>query len=141
MSLLPLSIARALHLSPAETTRLQGESPVTALPWVPTLACLGALAAGMCWPTGAQSAGPWVWVVALVVLGMPHGAADWAVHQAAAGHEHRRGGLIGFIPYLLWMALCAVLLWLLPVWTCLAFFALTALHFGLEDIDSAQPEK
>jgi len=141
MSLLPLSIARALHLSPAETTRLQGESPVTALPWVPTLACLAALSAGVFWPAWAQSAGPWVWVVALVVLGMPHGAADWAVHQAAAKRDHRRGGLIGFTPYLLWMAACGALLWLLPVWACVAFFALTALHFGLEDVDSTKPKR
>ena len=72
-------------------------------------------------------------VVALIVLGMPHGGADWAV---AARLSHRSGfiaQLWGFVPYLLMMAGCLLALLLVPGVTVLAFLALTVFHFGMAD--------
>jgi Brp/Blh family beta-carotene 15,15'-monooxygenase len=75
----------------------------------------------------------WPFVVALVLMGMPHGAADWAV---AARLRHRSGFIqqsLGFVPYLLMMLACLAALLLAPGISALAFLAMTVFHFGMAD--------
>lgn len=77
------------------------------------------------------SAGAWIWVVALFVLGMPHGAYDLAAMQRLTGRRARTGLLFGV--YTLVMAACTVLFLAAPVWSLIAFFLLSAHHFGISD--------
>jgi Brp/Blh family beta-carotene 15,15'-monooxygenase len=77
------------------------------------------------------NAGSWIWVVALFILGMPHGAYDLAAMQRLTGSRARTGLLFGV--YSLVMAACVVLFLAAPVWSLIAFFLLSAHHFGISD--------
>lgn len=84
--------------------------------------------------------GPWAawpWLLALLVFGMPHGAADWKVHQADRRRRGKEAGLRSFVPYLLWMLGATLALHFLPLLTIAAFFVLTAVHFGMADATHA----
>ena len=78
-------------------------------------------------------AAPWPFAVALLLLGMPHGAADWEV----AARLHARRGfasrLRGFTGYLLMMAGCTAFLMWQPGIATLLFLLLTVFHFGMAD--------
>ncbi|MEM6392474.1 MAG: Brp/Blh family beta-carotene 15,15'-dioxygenase [Planctomycetota bacterium] len=108
----------------------------------PVLACMAALLVGLALTHTAVAApwGPltaWPWIVALLVFGMPHGAADWAVHQAERRHRGRSLGLPSFTGYLLVMAIAAAALAFAPILTVTGFFVLTAFHFGMADATHA----
>lgn len=77
------------------------------------------------------SAGAWIWAVALFVVGMPHGAYDFAAMLRLEGSRTRAGLLFG--AYSLLMAGCALLFLVAPVWSLVAFFLLSAHHFGVSD--------
>ncbi len=101
-----------------------------ALPWA-ILAVAGA--AALLDPALTATAAPWPFVVALIVFGMPHGAADWTV---AARLSHARGfgaRLGGFWGYLAMMAASLALIMWQPGVSALLFLALTVFHFGMAD--------
>ncbi|MEM6750320.1 MAG: Brp/Blh family beta-carotene 15,15'-dioxygenase [Planctomycetota bacterium] len=110
----------------------------------PTVACLASVGlwsvAGFGGGLSVEMTGVWAaapWLVALLVFGMPHGAADWAVHAARLCDQSIRVKLYGFAPYLAYMGVSAFCLWVLPVVTIAAFFVLTAVHFGMADVNHA----
>ena len=72
-----------------------------AFPWAVLLA---AAAAGLFEPDWTAAAAPWPFVIALVVFGMPHGAADWAVAARPSGRMGFGTRLAGFAGYLALMA-------------------------------------
>ena len=59
-----------------------------------------ALALGAADPALTARAAPWPFIVALVVFGMPHGAADWTVAARLANRNDLRTRLFGFSGYL-----------------------------------------
>ncbi|MEO1009063.1 MAG: beta-carotene 15,15'-dioxygenase, Brp/Blh family [Planctomycetota bacterium] len=75
-------------------------------------------------------AGSWVWVMALVVAGMPHGAYDLAEMQRRWG---LRGAMRSFVPYAAAFVSCGLAFVVAPVVVLLAFLVLTMVHFGLSD--------
>ncbi|MEM8494544.1 MAG: Brp/Blh family beta-carotene 15,15'-dioxygenase [Planctomycetota bacterium] len=112
--------------------------------WGFALACAVALGVGIALnPLGVTSTtgwGPWTawpWLLALLVFGMPHGAADWKVHRADRRRRGQDAGLRSFVPYLLWMLCASIALYFLPLVTIAAFFVLTAVHFGMADATHA----
>ncbi|MEM6332343.1 MAG: Brp/Blh family beta-carotene 15,15'-dioxygenase [Planctomycetota bacterium] len=101
-------------------------------PWV--LAWLaGAAIACVVFPGVAESWHAWPFVVALLLFGMPHGAADWVVLARIRQTAGPLGTLAAFVPYCGWIALSAAVLFVAPVWGVLVFLALTVIHFGMAD--------
>ncbi|MFM8783908.1 MAG: Brp/Blh family beta-carotene 15,15'-dioxygenase [Phycisphaerales bacterium] len=101
-----------------------------ALPWV--MIALAA-AAGILAPGWTAVAAPWPFVVALVVFGMPHGAADWVVAARVSGRAGTASRLAGFVGYLgLMVASIAAIMWQ-PGASALLFLLLTVFHFGMAD--------
>jgi len=84
-------------------------------------------------PRVAESLSAWPFVVGLVVFGMPHGAADWAV---LARLERTRGPgstLVAFLPYMAWVGASVAVICLAPAVATALFLGLTIVHFGLAD--------
>ena len=100
------------------------------MPWA-VLAC-GVLLA-LASPGFTAAAAPWPFLVALVVFGMPHGAADWAVAARLGGRGGFLDRLVGFSWYLALMAACTLLVAWQPGVATLLFLALTVFHFGMAD--------
>jgi Brp/Blh family beta-carotene 15,15'-monooxygenase len=108
---------------------------------LPLAAILAALAVGWAWPGLARVMGPWVFIASAFVLGLPHGALDWAIH---ARREAQRGVhglrlLRSFLPYVGVMAVCAGALLVAPSVTLLLFLGLAAWHFGIVDARALLP--
>jgi len=75
--------------------------------------------------------GAFLWALALVFLGMPHGACDLAaMRDRAAGWQ---GTLAAMARYTLVLLACALAFWAAPTPTLLAFLVLTMVHFGRSD--------
>ncbi len=73
----------------------------------------------------------WLWVLSLVVVGMPHGAYDLAVFLRTS--RSKSHAALRFGGYTLVMVACIAALMLFPVPTAVAFLLLAAHHFGLGD--------
>lgn len=101
-----------------------------AVPWA-VLGC-GVLLAVVA-PGFTATAAPWPFMVALLVFGMPHGAADWAVAARLGGRRGFVDRLRGFWWYLAMMAACTLFLAWQPGVATLLFLALTVFHFGMAD--------
>jgi len=101
-----------------------------ALPWG-FLAAGGAVA--LLDPALTSTAAPWPFVVALVVFGMPHGAADWTVAAKLSRARGFGARLRGFWGYLAMMAASLALVMWQPGVSALLFLALTVFHFGMAD--------
>lgn len=117
------------HRLPAATGRVSWFGART-VPWTMLgLACtVGVLA-----PDLTERLAPWPFVIALIVFGMPHGAADWTVAARLFGRTGFFTRLIGFSGYLLLMAGSLALLAWQPGTTSLLFLLLTVFHFGMAD--------
>ena len=117
------------HRLPAATGRVSWFGART-VPWTMLgLACtVGVLA-----PDLTERLAPWPFVIALVVFGMPHGAADWTVAARLFGRTGFFTRLIGFSGYLLLMAGSMALVAWQPGITSLLFLVLTVFHFGMAD--------
>lgn len=73
-----------------------------------------------------------LFLIGIVVLGVPHGAADILVEQKQHGQAFRPArSLIGYVSRLLAFAL---LLWLFPVVGAALFLIFSAYHFGETDL-------
>ena len=101
-----------------------------ALPW---LVLAAALALGAADPALTARAAPWPFIVALVVFGMPHGAADWTVAARLAKRNGFLARLFGFSGYLALMALGLGLIAWQPGAAAMLFLLLTMFHFGMAD--------
>ncbi|MEM9883788.1 MAG: Brp/Blh family beta-carotene 15,15'-dioxygenase [Planctomycetota bacterium] len=102
--------------------------------WWPTTVCVAATALVFLFPGVAERLIAWPWLVALFVIGMPHGALDYVVHQRLRASSGQRTGPATFAGYLAVMGVSALVLWAAPLAAVLLFFGLTAWHFGLADV-------
>ncbi len=122
------------HRLPAATGRVSWFGART-VPWTMLgLACTVSFLA----PDLTERLAPWPFVIALVVFGMPHGAADWTVAARLFGRTGFFTRLIGFSGYLLLMAGSLALLAWQPGITSLLFLLLTVFHFGMTDAESVR---
>jgi Brp/Blh family beta-carotene 15,15'-monooxygenase len=104
---------------------------------VPLAAAVAAVAASIALgPAWSARAGPWPWVVALVAVGLPHGAADLAVSRRFLG---RAGTIAGFAVYAVVVAAVAAVFAAAPVVTIVIFLALSVWHFGAAHADGQSP--
>lgn len=114
----PLNSARALWSGPR------------ALPWA--MLMIGC-AIGIIAPEITKRFAAWPFVLALLIFGMPHGAADWVVQARLAGEKIFARQLVGFADYFgLMLASTLFLVWQPGVFA-LFFFGLTIFHFGMAD--------
>jgi Brp/Blh family beta-carotene 15,15'-monooxygenase len=92
-------------------------------------------------PRITAEAAPWPFLVALVVFGMPHGAADWEVAARLAGRHGFVRRVAGFTWYLAMMLACAALLAWQPGISALLFLLLTVFHFGMADATAVRADE
>jgi len=86
-------------------------------------------------PDWTEKAGPWVWIVSLVFVGLPHGAADFTIGRLLAGGSIR-DLVLGSLFYLGGMACVAAAFALAPVATILLFSLVSIWHFGIGHRDT-----
>ncbi len=104
------------------------DAPLAILAVAATLA----MVAGPVW---TEAAGPWIWIASLVVVGLPHGAADFTLGRFLAGGS-LRGLVLGGLLYLAGMACVAAAFALAPVATILLFSLVSIWHFGIGHRDA-----
>ncbi len=108
-----------------------------ALPW----AVVGAAAtAGAIDPAWTANAAPWPFVIALLMFGMPHGAADWTVAARLSGRVGLVPRVLGFGWYLAMMAGSLALIAWQPGVSGLLFLLLTVFHFGMADATAVRAD-
>ena len=119
---------------PTESTRFFRATVFTAAP----LACLAAAAAAgiACGPAWSEAAAIWPWLVSLVVVGLPHGAADWAVTRQTCPVGTCRWMAAA---YFAGMALVLAAFMILPVPVVALFAAVSIWHFGMAHADGQTP--
>jgi len=105
-------------------------SSARTLPWCVLVS--GAVA-GLTAPAWTSTVAAYPFVIALLLFGMPHGAADWTVAARLSNRTGLAARLSGFTGYLLLMAASlAVMMWQ-PGIAALLFLLLTVFHFGMAD--------
>ena len=114
----PLNSARALWSGPR------------ALPWA--MLMIGC-AIGIIAPEITKRFAAWPFALALLIFGMPHGAADWVVQARLTGEKIFTRQLVGFADYLGLMLACSLFLVWQPGVFALFFLGLTIFHFGMAD--------
>ena len=90
-------------------------------------------ALGIIAPEITKKFAAWPFVLALLIFGMPHGAADWVVQARLAGEKIFTRQLVGFADYLWLMLACSLYLVWQPGVFALLFLGLTIFHFGMAD--------
>lgn len=101
-----------------------------ALPWA--MLMIGC-AIGIIAPEITKRFAAWPFVLALLIFGMPHGAADWMVQARLTGEKVFARQLVGFADYLGLMLACTLFLVWQPGVFALFFLGLTIFHFGMAD--------
>lgn len=86
-------------------------------------------------PDWTEAAGPWVWIVSLVFVGLPHGAADFTLGRFLAAGSIR-DLVLGSLSYLGGMACVTAAFMLAPVATILLFSLVSIWHFGIGHRDT-----
>lgn len=77
----------------------------------------------------------------ILVLGVPHGAADMMVASSNKKHESRRFSMLIFLSiYLFRLFLFAAILWFFPITGNLLFILFAAYHFGETDLHQFKTE-
>ena len=77
----------------------------------------------------------------ILVLGVPHGAADMMVASSNKKHENERFSIIIFLTaYLFRLFLFAAVLWFFPITGNLLFILFAAYHFGETDLHQFKTE-
>jgi len=92
-----------------------------------------AAVAGADW---SMALGPLPWVVSLVLVGLPHGAADLATSRRAL---HGRPLVAIWLGYVATMVAVAAGFAAAPVAVIVAFVAVSCWHFGAADVDADEP--
>ena len=108
-----------------------------AFPWA---MLAGAATLGLLAPAATAAAAPWPFAVALLVFGMPHGAADWAVAARLSPRPGIAGRLAGFTWYLVLMAASLAAIMWQPGVSALLFLLLTVFHFGMADATAVRAD-
>ncbi len=74
-----------------------------------------------------------LWVIALVIIGMPHGAFDLAVIRDQVSSQGVRAAAMTAVIYTMLTAVAAACFVFLPAATVVVFLLLSAHHFGVSD--------
>lgn len=83
----------------------------------------------------------YAFLAGILILGVPHGAADMMVAASSAEHRNARFSMIVFLAiYLFRLFLFAALLWFFPVAGNLLFIVFAAYHFGETDLHQFKTE-
>jgi Brp/Blh family beta-carotene 15,15'-monooxygenase len=83
-----------------------------------------------------------MFIAGVLILGIPHGAADLLVAMRNESDEGRRFSYFSFFSgYLGRLSLFALLLWVFPVAGLLIFIAIAAFHFGETDLARFRTEE
>jgi Brp/Blh family beta-carotene 15,15'-monooxygenase len=90
-------------------------------------------AIGIAAPEITKRIAAWPFVLALLIFGMPHGAADWVVQARLTGEKIFTRQLVGFADYLGLMLACTLFLVWQPGVFALLFLGLSIFHFGMAD--------
>ena len=101
-----------------------------ALPWA--MLMIGC-AIGIVAPEITKRFAAWPFVLALLIFGMPHGAADWVVQARLTGEKMFTRQLVNFAGYLGLMLACTLFLVWQPGVFALLFLGLSIFHFGMAD--------
>jgi len=104
--------------------------PSLAERWLPSLGLAAASLVCLASPALAAGLAPWPFLLAAVVLGLPHGAADGTVLLRGLPWPRRLSRIAG---YLALMALATAALLRFPTAALLGFLALSWWHFGAAD--------
>ncbi len=133
----------AAHATPLEASQPAVDAgSVLSGPRALPLAVLATAAfLGLADPSFTSRAAPWPFAIALVVLGMPHGAADWVVAARLSGRPGFGSRLAGFAWYLAMMAASLGLIAWQPGFAALLFIVLTVFHFGMADATALRADK
>jgi Brp/Blh family beta-carotene 15,15'-monooxygenase len=89
--------------------------------------------AGLIAPAWTATVAPYPFVIALLLFGTPHGAADWTVAARLSNRVGLAARLSGFAGYLLLMAASLGFMMWQPGMAALLFLLLTVFHFGMAD--------
>lgn len=119
------------HQSPGSPLTSRGSS-LTAAQWSGPLVLVAAAAASALFRPEATAA-DLVWVFALVINGMPHGAFDVAVVRDQARTSGGHAAATTALLYTLITAIAAACFVLWPSATVMMFLVLSAHHFGVSD--------
>ena len=120
------SLERAGALNPARALWLGPR----ALPWAMLMiGCAISIVA----PEITKRFAAWPFVLALLIFGMPHGAADWVVQARLTSEKLFTRQLVGFADYFGLMLACTLFLVWQPGVFALLFLGLTIFHFGMAD--------
>ena len=83
----------------------------------------------------------YLFLAGILVLGIPHGAADLMVASSAGTDERKRFSTIRFLfVYLLRLGLFGLFFWLFPLWGNIFFVLIAAYHFGETDLHRFKTE-
>jgi Brp/Blh family beta-carotene 15,15'-monooxygenase len=98
---------------------------------------VAAVAGAVAGPEWSRSAAPLPWLISLVFVGLPHGAADFAVSRTIC-----RGRMLALVwtGYAAAMAAVAALFVAAPLLSIAAFAALSCWHFGAAAGESESPK-
>lgn len=123
---------------PSSRCGIDGGLRATFFGWLPLLVMGAAAAAGAAGgPEWSCRAAPVPWLIALVFVGLPHGAADFAVSRTTC-----QGWALALVwtGYVAAMAAVAALFVAAPLLSVAAFVALSCWHFGAAEGESESPE-
>ena len=81
----------------------------------------------------AKESGAWIWVLALLFIGMPHGGYDLEAIRSTTRARSWASTLRPFAIYTLVMLACLMALIIVPTSALIAFLLLTIHHFGHSD--------
>jgi Brp/Blh family beta-carotene 15,15'-monooxygenase len=94
-------------------------------------------AGGIAWGAGwTAQAAAWPWLASLVVVGLPHGATDWAMAQRTWG---RQATVRLAVAYFGCMVAVFALFVMAPLSVIAVFAAVSVWHFGMAHADGQSP--
>jgi Brp/Blh family beta-carotene 15,15'-monooxygenase len=83
----------------------------------------------------------YVFLAGILILGIPHGAADLMVASSVNAEEKKNFSTIRFLSvYLLRLSLFGLFFWLFPLWGNIFFVLIAAYHFGETDLHRFKTE-
>jgi len=83
----------------------------------------------------------YVFLAGILILGIPHGAADLMVASSANEKEKKQFSTIRFLAiYLFRLGLFGLFFWLFPLWGNIFFVLIAAYHFGETDLHRFKTE-
>lgn len=88
------------------------------------------------WPVFVQNIAPWVVILSVVIIGIPHGAIDHVIAAELFGFNQKlQDHLLFYSSYLLIMIFVGALWIFFPIGGMIFFLAISIYHFGQADME------